>query len=807
VDPQGNRGGSSRPRAALVVLAAIVAALCVAVAVLAIGCSSSRDEQRSGQEADAQREKDAGGEGEAEREREGEEGEEEEEGLGPEDAYLLQRFVSLKDGGTLTGAVFERAGAQASAVKADTNRVKPAVQGGAWRFEGPSNVGGRIVDLAVDPNNRDTIYVVAATGGVWKTTDAGRTFQSAWPDSYPQSMGAIAMAPDGTLYVGTGETNPGGGSITYGGSGVYRSTDGGRHWKNTGLTDSKTIGRLALDPKNPNRIYAAVSGDLFIPGGQRGLYVSNDRGDHWSRILAPPNDTTGAVDVAIDPKNPDRVLTAMWDHLRFPDRRRYTGPGSGIWRSTDRGAHWIHLGVANGLPPDSDANGRIGVAIDPSNPERQYAVYANDPSGKFEAFFTSADGGAHWTAPPAAQAQLANSQSVYGWWFARVWVDPRDGDHLFLAGLDLFNSHDGGQTFTDDASIHPDQHAIGFDPFTPDRVYLGNDGGFYRSDSGGEPNTWTHAEYEPFSQYVDIDVSEQDPTRISGGLQDNGSQRTWGGERWNQYNGGDGQRNLINPEDQDNVFACYQYGACARSDDGGDSMEDLTAASDRNNYFSPMEFDPSNPDTVYYAGDIVSRSTDRGVNWAPISPDLGKGDPGGEINPLYAAHYGTVTSMAIAKTDPQTIWAGTDNTYVYKTTTGGGVAGWQEITAPQLPTQWVSNIAIDPADENVVYITYTGYRAGDERSYVFRTTDGGAHWENISANLPQAPVNHIVPVGDRVVVSTDVGVFITRTSTIRWYSLGNGLPNAPVTWLRYVPRNDRLYAATFGRSVWSIDMP
>src|SRR6185295_13096986 len=182
----------SRPRAALVVLAAVVAALCVAVAVLAIGCSSSRDEQRSGQEADAQREKDAGGEGEAEREREGEEGEEEEEGLGPEDAYLLQRFVSLKDGGTLTGAVFERAGAQASAVKADTNRVKPAVQGGAWRFEGPSNVGGRIVDLAVDPNNRDNVYVVAATGGVWKTTDAGRTFQSAWPDSYPQSMGAIA---------------------------------------------------------------------------------------------------------------------------------------------------------------------------------------------------------------------------------------------------------------------------------------------------------------------------------------------------------------------------------------------------------------------------------------------------------------------------------------------------------------------------------------------------------------------------------------------------------------------------------------
>jgi hypothetical protein len=780
----------------------VVLGIVGAVLVLTSGSSPSKD--RSKQRA-AESEAQAGERGESQ-----EEQELEEKGLGPEDSYLFQRFVGqLAAGERVSSAAFDRAGSQASAVRAATNSAKPAVQGGAWSFEGPSNVGGRIVDLAVDPNHRDTVYVVAATGGVWKTTDRGVTFQSVWPDSYPQSMGAIAMAPDGTLYVGTGETNPGGGSITYGGSGVYRSTDGGRHWKNTGLTDSKTIGRLVLDPKDPRRIYAAVSGDLFVPGGQRGLYLSRDRGDHWERILAAPNDTTGAVDVAIDPRDPNRVIAAMWDHLRYPDRRRYTGPGSGVWRSTDRGAHWTHLGVANGLPPDGDANGRIGVAIDPSNPDRQYAVYANDPSGRFEAWFTSSDGGAHWTAPPAAQAQLANSQSVYGWWFARIWVDPNDGNHVFLAGLDLFNSHDGGQTFTDDASIHPDQHAIGFDPFVKDRVYLGNDGGFYRSDAHGEPDTWVHAEDEPFSQYVDIDVSEQDPSRISGGLQDNGSQRTWGGERWNQYYGGDGNRNLINPADRQNVFACYQYGACARSDDGGDTMEDFDqlTVSDRHNYFTPMEFDPTDPDTVYYAGDVVNRSTDRGNTWAPISHDLGKGDPGGEINPLYAAHYGTVTSMAVAKSDPQTIWAGTDNTYVYKTTTGGGVGGWQEITSPELPKQWVSHVAIDPVDEDVVYLTYSGYRSGDDNSYVFRTRDGGQHWENISANLPQAPVTYLQPVGDRLVVSTDVGVFVTQASSIRWYSLGTGLPNAPVTWLRYVPRNGRLYAATFGRSVWSIALP
>jgi hypothetical protein len=438
-------------------------------------------------------------------------------------------------------------------------------------------------------------------------------------------------------------------------------------------------------------------------------------------------------------------------------------------------------------------------------------IYANDPLGLFEAFYVSRDGGSTWSAPAGAQSDLADSQYVYGWWFAHLWVDPWRSSHVFVAGLDLYRSTDSGSSFSISGGVHVDQHAMAFDPRVRNLVYLGDDGGFYRSTTGGRSNSWVKSTYEPWTQFDGLDVSEQDPTRINGGLQDNGSVRSWGGQGgatdgWTDYYGGDGQQNLINPKNKDNVFACYQYGACAVSTDGGNSMNefDQQTVSDRHNYFTPMVFDPSNPSTVYYAGDIVNKSTDGGNTWLPISDDLGNLDPGTEINPLYAAHYGTVTTLAVGPKDGDLLWAGTDNGLLWKTTSGGPV--WTQITAPNLPDRWISDVTIDPANADNVYVTYSGFRAGVHTPYVFRTVDGGVHWTSITANQPKAPVHDQAVIKGRHNIGTDVGVFTSKRSDVRWHVLGRGLPNAPVTHLRYVPTNDRLYVSTFGRCVWSLPL-
>jgi photosystem II stability/assembly factor-like uncharacterized protein len=739
-----------------------------------------------------------------------------ESSLGPEDSYLFTRSVG---GGQPSLADFAAVGRERADVLAATKAEAPALLDRRWRFQGPTNIGGRVVDLALDPKHVGTVYVATAGGGVWRTKDRGKSFAPIWPRRLPQAIGAIATGPDGTIYVGTGETNPGGGSITYGGDGIYRSTDHGRTWRHFGLRHSSTIARLVVDPRNPHRVYAAVSGNLYIPGGQRGLYVSTDKARHWHRLLKPPNGTTGASDVAVDPKNPRHLFVGMWDHIRHPDVRTYTGVGSGLWRSNNAGQTWKRLGPEEGLLADSKANGRVGVTVDPTHPKNVYMIYANDPLGLFEAFYVSRDGGDSWTAPEQAQSDLADSQYVYGWWFAHLWVDPWQPSHVFVAGLDLYQSTDRGESFSISQGPHADQHAMAFDPRVRKLVYLGDDGGFYRSTTGGTSQSWIKATYEPWTQFDGLDVSEQDPTRINGGLQDNGSVRSWGPDGggtdgWSDYYGGDGQQNLINPKNKNNVFACYQYGACAVSTDGGESMNefDQQTVSDRHNYFTPMAFDPSNPSTVFYAGDVVNQSLDGGQTWAPISQDLGNLDPGTEINPLYAAHYGTVTTLAVGAestgaqgaTDAGLIWAGTDNGLLWKTTTAGPV--WTQITAPELPTRWVTHVTIDPTDADTVYVTYSGFRAGIHTPYVFRTTDGGAHWKSITANLPKAPVNDIAVIGSRLYVASDVGVYTSKVADIRWHVLGTRLPNAPVTHLRYVASNDRLYVSTFGRCVWSVSL-
>jgi photosystem II stability/assembly factor-like uncharacterized protein len=644
---------------------------------------------------------------------------------------------------------------------------------------------------------QDTIYIAAASGGLWKSTDKGAHFNAIWPITNVQAMGALVITSTGTLIAGTGEANPGGGSLTYGGAGIYRSTDGGATWQNTGLTNSGAIGRLAVDPTNPQRIFAAAAGPLFNHGGERGVYRSLDGGVTWTQVLAGDNDTTGAVDLAIDPSNPNRIFAAMWDHLREPDLRTYGGVGSGVFRSTDGGATWQRL--TNGLPAASSTIGRIGIGLAASNPQRVYVII-NQNTGFFQGFYKTDNGGDTWT-KFSTDGNLSGAQSSYGWWFGRVWVDPLDQNHVFAGGVYLCESKNGGSSFSGQFSPHPDHHAMAWDLKVPNRVYLGNDGGTYRSDVNGSNDQWTAAVSQPFTQFYSVDVSEQDSSRVVGGAQDNGVNRSYGGTGWNQYVGGDGEEALINPLDQNKVFGCSQYGDCIRSTDGGNTGFDFTSStvSSRRNWFTPVQFDPANPSIVYYAGNQVNRSADNGVHWSVISPDL-TGGPGRD--PFYP--FGTVTTVAGAATDSNRVLAGTDDGRLWFTTNLG--TNWTRVTDSDVPGTWVTRVAADPSNAQINYATFSGYRAGSPLPYVLKTTDGGTNWSSIAGNLPQAPVNDIVIAGTTLYVGTDVGVFASTNGGRKWTLAGKKLPNAPVTDLEYRAASNTLYAATFGRGIYMLQL-
>ena len=707
----------------------------------------------------------------------------------PDDPFLARRISS----GVPDRRALDEAAAQAAQIRAATEASDPGLAQAAWTFLGPYNVGGRVVDAVIDPLNEGGLYVATSTAGVWHSTDSGSTFARAWPADVTHSMGAIAAAPDGTLYAGTGETNPGGGSLTYGGTGVYRSTDGGDTWEHLGLKSSRTIGRIVVDQDDPSRIWVAVSGNLFNKGGQRGVYLSTDGGDSWQRSLRPPNGTTGAADLAIDPDDPDHLIAGLWDHRRTPAKRIYTGEGSGVWETRNGGDSWQRLGAAEGLPAPSDDTGRIGVAFAPSNGDRVYAVYANNTSGSFQNFFTSSNGGSSWTRPAGA-SDLGGSMSTYGWWFARVFVDPENASHLYVAALNMWQSTDAAQNFTPIGGMHVDQHIAIWDTRDDGLVYIGNDGGLYVSINGG--SSWTQSDDQPWSQYVSVDVSEQDPSRFLGGLQDNGTRASWTDPPFQDIIGGDGERSLISPEDFNTYYGCYQYGNCTGFSGGGQFP--LFLASDRFPFFMPMEMQPGNPDVMYAGGNLLNRSSDGGHSFNIMTEDLGHG---GSEHGGYP--YGTISAIGLSASDSRVVWVGTDNGYLYRSTDRG-----DHVTPVDLgirPRTWISRITIDPADSQSVYVTLSGYRSGDNTPYVLHSSDAGDTWTDLTANLPKAPVNELLVVGETLYVGTDVGVFTSPVGEPSWRSVGRGIPQVIVTDLRYVPSNTTLYAATFGQGVWSLE--
>ncbi|WP_067138774.1 WD40/YVTN/BNR-like repeat-containing protein [Microtetraspora malaysiensis] len=738
----------------------------------------------------------------------------EEEDGGPQEPadYLTQKFTSGHD---VTEAQVKQAVQQAKALKPGD---------GTWELVGPSNIGGRVTDLVVDPAHTDTLYVAASGGGVWKSTDAGDTFEPAWPGDYTQTIGALALGSDGTLWAGTGETNPSGGGLTYFGDGVYKSDDGGKNWKQWGLTGSAAIGKIVVDPTDPQTVFVAASGNLSGSASERGIYRLTNRGKDWKLVLPTPNNTTGGVDLAIDPTNPKRIFATLWDHQRNSGARLYGGVGTGLFRSDDGGDTWKrlenvtgrHVADASGTGLTSDAGlGRIGVAVAPSDPNRVYVI-SGTTYGADKGFYVSDDGGD--TFVPGGRA---GGSSGFEWWFGRLFVDPKDKNHVFNADVNLRESKDGGATWATSSGPHADQHMVTWDPNVPNRVYLGNDGGVYRSDANGETRSWIHATYEPFNQSYHLAVAMDDPNRLASGLQDNGSNRTWTNTagpsdvtQWNSYGGGDGHYVLIDPVDHNIYYECSQVGVCSRHEDANGTSRTIrfgTRHSARITTDAPIVFDPNDSSILYFGGNVLDRSTDRGTTFTQISPpgDYLTGPVPSEQDDKgsYGGLYSAITAIGPAKTDGNTIYVGTDTGRLWKTTDLG--ANWTEFTGTGLPVRWVNSIIVDPANADHVYVAYSGYREGDYAANVWETTNGGKSWQNISGKLPNAPVEMLAydQAAEQLYAATDLGVFYDKNGKKNWKRVGDGLPNAPVLDIKITGDGKTLYAATFGRSVWKIALP
>ncbi|HET7506663.1 MAG TPA: hypothetical protein VFK02_36835 [Kofleriaceae bacterium] len=723
----------------------------------------------------------------------------------PENDYFYLQRVS-RDGRIDLQA---RAGAllHARLMKARTAALSSVDAASVWQLRGPLNVGGRVADLVGDPTDASKFYVGAASGGVWRTIDGGATFTPIFDDHGSLSTGALAIDPrdSNILYVGTGEASPGGGSVTYPGDGVWKTVDGGASWEHLGLDDTVAIGRIVVDPRNPDNVFVAAMGNLYSTNAERGVYRSQDGGHTWTKVLFV-SDIAGAVDLAIDPVDPRRVFAATWERIRHPSERIYGGPGSGLWLSSDGGTTWTRL--AGGLPGPETEPSRIGVAIAPSSPSTVYAVYYRKADTALDGLFRSTDGGATWTRQTGTN--LANILSNQGTWSGRIFVHPANPDEVWIDGVGLARSGNGGASFSSVPGLHADHHAQWFFPANPSIILKGNDGGVYRSTNGG--TTWTHFDNLPISQFYTVEAHPKEPFKVYGGMQDNGVKRTVTGaiDQWTNVTGGDGFEVHVDPLSPQVIYSESQFGALRRSIDGGATFRSATSGlSGRLGWKTPLAFDPTSTGsglttTLYLGSSMLFRSTNSAASWTAISGDLTNGNQG--VNGVV---FGTITTIAVAPSNRNTIYIGTDDGNVWVTRDTGHTYLRADLTLPDL---WVTRVAVDPADDAIAYATFSGFRVDEPLAHVFRTTNHGGTWSNISGDLPDAPVNKIEIDPRRsstLYVGTDVGVFVSHDTGASWTPLGTGLPDGVVvTDLKLVPGAPPiLLAATYGRSIFGIELP
>jgi len=716
----------------------------------------------------------------------------------PSDWFLAQRVYP---GNTIRQPAYEAALAKA---RLERNSLSPnsALSGATWTSAGPYNIGGRVTALAV-ADGGVRVFLGSADGGVFVSEDSGVSWTPAFDGVGVASIGALAVNPgnSNTVYVGSGEANSN--ADSYDGSGLYRSQDAGQSWSSMGLQETAHIARVRVDPADTNIIYVAAMGTLFSTNSYRGLYRSADYGQSWTRVLFV-SDSTGVTDVAINPLHPDTVFCATLERVRHDTYRRVYGPECGIWRSVDRGLSWTRL--AAGLPAPSDDVGRIALAIAPSRPSMIYAQILSGASLGYDGLglYRSADGGQTWTRRDTGGSFVGNFGG-FGWYFGDVAVNPANPDIVYSLGLDLMRSANGGQTFSSVASsTHPDHHAIWIDPGNPNRLYAGNDGGFYSSSNGG--STWSKSVDLPISQFYAGAIDPSNPSRLTGGMQDNGIAVTTGSvTTWSSIAIGDNFQCIIDPLNPNTLFSQYEYGSEGsgpiRSTDNGVTFHSPHGfdPSERYNWNSPFVMDPGNHNILLAGSQHVYKSSDNGLNYASISGDL-------STNPVSSLVFGTISALEISPASSTIYYAGTDDGRVWRSMNSGGT--WSEISAG-LPVRYVTRMTADPVDAGTVYVTLSGFGEDEHIARIYRSVDNGTLWSSISGNLPDVPVNDIVvdPTDRNVLyAATDIGVWVTRNLGVSWMSLAPGMPLLPVSDLTLHSASRTLVAATYGRSQWRIDL-
>lgn len=724
-----------------------------------------------------------------------------------------------------------------------------------WQHLGPTNFSGRATDVAVaDRNGARRVYAAFATSGVWKTDDNGGTWQPVFENQASTSIGDIAVAPSNpdVVWIGTGEANLFRASMA--GVGLYKSTDGGRTFAHAGLTDTQTIARIVVHPSNPEVVYVAASGHEWTDNETRGVFKTSDGGRTWSKVLYR-SPRTGAIDLVMDPSDPNTLYAAMWQRVRRKWSDPRVEPGydeSGVWKTSDAGQTWNQ--ASEGLPA-AQFRGRIGIDVSVTNPNVLYAFVDNYDQGRparegerdaytrpiFEARIKSAeiyrsdDKARSWRKLTENNDFMMGHSGTYGWVFGQIRVDPTDENTIYTMGLALNVSRDAGKTFTSLRGMHGDHHGLWIDPRNPAVLVNANDGGIYLSADAGK--TWSYAARAGGVQFYNVTLDRGSPVRAYGSVQDYGSRRgvvdlSQGRDRipaveWSNAPGGEGSHHAIDPVSNDVIYSHGFYGNFTREDlaaqapapgqggagrgRGRAGVTNIRPPADgvdlRAQWMAPVIASMHDPASIYVGFQFVFRSRTRGDSWERISPDLSSNDRSQMLlQSSSAIPYQTIVALPESPKRADVLYAGTDDGRLHVTMDGG--KAWTELTAALPARKWISRITPSQHAEGTIYVTQRGREDDDFAPYIYKSVDNGKTFASLAANIPAGPVNVIredPSDPNRLYVGTDFGAFVSTSGGRQWEVLGSNLPSTQVSDLQIHPRDHVIVIATYGRGMWAMD--